>query len=81
MAGWALGPLAHGRRNPAFIDWERGRVIPGTTWVDLQPSPDVMAEAQELHRIVLDAIGFPVVMEKFLALSTTHHHDRLISGG
>ena len=27
------------------------------------------------------AMGFPVVTEKFLALSTTHHHDRLISGG
>ena len=41
----------------AIEDWEGGRVVPGVTWVDLQPSPDVMAEAQELHRLVLDAIA------------------------
>jgi RNA polymerase sigma factor (sigma-70 family) len=41
----------------AIEDWEGGRVVPGVTWVDRQPSPDVIAEAQELHRLVLDAIA------------------------
>lgn len=41
----------------ALDDWEGGRMVPGATWVDRQPSPDVMAEAQEAHRLVLEAIA------------------------
>jgi uncharacterized protein len=65
FGAWLLGIVVNlcrmrWRGRPAVYaleDWEGGRVVPGATWVDLQPSPDVMAEAQELHGLVLGAIA------------------------
>jgi hypothetical protein len=65
FGAWLLGIVVNlcrmrWRGRPAVYaieDWEGGRVLPEVTWVDRQVSPDVMAEAQELHRLVLEAIA------------------------
>jgi RNA polymerase sigma factor (sigma-70 family) len=41
----------------AFEDWYGGRLVHDLTWADLQPSPEVLYETRELHRLVLDAIA------------------------
>ena len=45
------------RDRYAWDDWSGGRLAAGLTWADMQPSPEALYEVQELHRLVLAAIG------------------------
>lgn len=60
LAGIALN-LARMRRRArrdhvSLEDWDGGRMAPGLTWAETQPSPEAAAEVRELHRCVLSAL-------------------------
>ncbi len=65
FGAWLLGIVVNlcrmrlrARRDEyALEDWYAGRVVPGFTWADTQPSPEAIYETRELHRLVLDAIA------------------------
>jgi len=60
LAGIALnlGRLRlRARRDAVSLeDWDGGRVAPGFTWAETQPSPEAAAEIRELHGYVLRAL-------------------------
>jgi RNA polymerase sigma factor (sigma-70 family) len=45
------------RDGYAWDDGSGGRLPPGLSWADMQPSPEALYEVQEWHRLVLAAIG------------------------
>lgn len=60
LAGIALNlarmRLRARRAVVSLEDWDGGRVAPGFTWAETQPSPEAAAEIRELHRCVLHAL-------------------------
>jgi RNA polymerase sigma-70 factor, ECF subfamily len=79
FGAWLLGIVVNlcrmrlrARRDEyAFEDWYGGRVVPGFTWADTQPSPEAIYETRELHRLVLDAIAM-LPDEQPQAMSALH---------
>lgn len=56
-------------------DWDGGRVAPGFTWAETQPSPEAVAEVRELHDCVLRALeALPAEQQVVVRL---HYFDGL----